>query len=86
MIQRLSLSPLSGVDVKGVVVVHYIYTQSKLLVSPVWTAWGTGTESVGQTTQSLVLLTVPSLKYFFMRIIKEHHEEGPMRSTKDCVV
>jgi hypothetical protein len=26
------------------------------------------------------------LKYFFMRIIKEHHEEGPMRSTKDCVV
>jgi hypothetical protein len=26
------------------------------------------------------------LKCFFMRIIKEHHKEGPMRSNMDCVV
>jgi hypothetical protein len=80
------MSPLSGVDVKGVVFVHYIYTQSKLLVSPVWTAWGIGRHSVGQSSQSMLLFTVPSLKCFFMRIIKEHHKEGPMRSNMDCVV
>jgi hypothetical protein len=48
MIQRLSLSASSGVHVKGVTFVDYIYTWSKL-VSPVWTAWGKGTKLVGQS-------------------------------------
>jgi hypothetical protein len=50
---------------KGVVFVPYIYTHSKLLVSPVGTAWGTETEPAGQSSQSMLLLTVFFLEMFF---------------------